>query len=174
VTALSPTARGYTSYANFLSGFSGLLSTSNRITRAESLALTNATLGATLRRARTTVWPTGGVSTTIVIATNDVSADGRRSWQRTWDGTRAVTNYSGRGLPDGSWVVLSTNLAPDGSHVVSQSQYGQLTSVTRRASKRRGHPLAGKIATASSVTVRQSRCASPATARLWPESNEGR
>ena len=76
LTALSPTARGYTSYANFLSGFNGLLSTSNRITRTESLVLTNATLGATLRRARTTVWPTDGVSTAIVVLTNEFHLTG--------------------------------------------------------------------------------------------------
>jgi YD repeat-containing protein len=134
LVALSATARTLTDYASLLSQLTTLKAGTDRITQTASSVLYNATLGANVRRSITAVWTNDNQNVSVNVATNDVATDGLRSWSIAWNGSNAITNHSGRGLPDASKYVYATNKAPDGSFTVTKSQYGRVLEVTRKNS----------------------------------------
>jgi RHS repeat-associated protein len=129
ITALSATAKGLTNYATLLTQLPNLKTNTDRIAWTTNDFLTN--YGTTVRRSRTYTWATNGVDSATLLSTVEISADGLRTWQTTWNGSTGITNqtqvfYAG----GGSRVV--TNIAADGSLAISAYQDGRLASVTRQ------------------------------------------
>lgn len=102
----------------------------DRITRTASDVITNTALNANVRRTLTYAWFTNSSSVSNLISSSETSVDGFHTWQTSYrDSSTAVTNrtdifYAGAGS------IYQTNIAPDGSYSISQSQSGRLLWVT--------------------------------------------
>jgi YD repeat-containing protein len=131
VQAISATARGFTDYDAFVSGFVSLQSGPDRITRTVSDVITNATYGFNVRRIQ--VWPTNDDGSQLLVSTVETSTDGLRYWQiRQRDPstpvvTSTLTTYGSNGAR------TETLTRPDNSYQLRSYSYGRLSSVIERA-----------------------------------------
>jgi RHS repeat-associated protein len=81
--------------------------------------------GTTVRRLRQYAWITNSVDAATLMRTIEISADGLHRW----DNVLGQTSETAIVLA-GNGIVWTTNIAPDGSYVVSQQQHGRHISTT--------------------------------------------
>ncbi len=87
--------------------------------------------GCNVRRSRTYAFPTPGSTNSVLLATTETSVDGLRSWNILYNNGIGLTNFS-QTVYAGSGVHSTTNIAPDGSYMISVYQNGLVTSSTDR------------------------------------------
>lgn len=101
--------------------------TTDRVRRSLKDVVIN--YGTTVLRTRIYVWPTNNNGNSVLIQTEEASADGLRKWVTSFGRTnQTITTFAG----GGSKTV--TSIAADGSFTVSSYQNGRLTSETMRDS----------------------------------------
>jgi RHS repeat-associated protein len=87
--------------------------------------------GINVHRTRTYAFPTSGSTNSVLLAEAETSVDGLRSWNILYNKGAGITNFS-QTVYQGSGARSVTNIAPDGSYVVSVYQNGLITSTTSR------------------------------------------
>ena len=131
ITALSDTARGFTSYDDLTSGLSGILGGTDYVSEAVSDVTTDHSTN--VRRSRSYIWATGGSSSSSLLSVAESSTDGLQSWQTSYAGPTAQNSHSQTVYGSGG-ARTATSTAPDGSYAVSTYQNGQLTNVVHKDS----------------------------------------
>ena len=88
--------------------------------------------GVNVSRTLNYVWSSNGSSTSNLVSTMETSVDGLQSWNIVYNNGQGVTNYSLTTYDPANGFYIVKNVAPDGSYTISTTQYGRLTSVSRK------------------------------------------